>query len=164
MTDVYKTIVTKRDSRAYSQKPLSQETVRRILQAGRMAGSSKNSQPCRFVVLQDRERKEELAKCGQFAAHIPSAPLIVAITVPGAGQAFDVGRAAQNMMLAAWGEGVTSCPVAMHDEECARQALGLPEGHRAAIVIGFGYAETPESLSRGITRLPLDEFVHHEHW
>ncbi len=164
MTDAYRTIVSKRDSRAYQDKPLPPEAVQRILQAGRMAGSSKNSQPCRFVVLGERGQKEALAACGQFASHIPSAPLVVAVVVPGPGHDFDVGRCAQNMMVAAWAQGITSCPVAMHEPECGRRVLGLPEGHRVAIAIGFGYPDSPQTLSRGIPRLPLDEFVHDERW
>jgi len=69
--DAYRCIVTKRDSRSYLDRPIDEESLRRILQAGRMAGSSKNTQPCRFVALLDPQRKTELAACGQFAQHVP---------------------------------------------------------------------------------------------
>jgi nitroreductase len=162
--DAYRCIVTKRDSRSYTNQPIPEEVVQRILQAGRMAGSSKNTQPWRFVVLRDPERKRELAACGQFAQHVPSAPLVIAVVLTPGGGAFDAGRAAQNMMLAAWAEGVTSCPVAMHDQECAARVLGLPPEHRVAIVISFGYPESEASLHRGVPRLPLEELVHEERW
>ena len=42
-------------------------------------------------------------------------------------------------VLAAWADGITSCPVSMHDRECASRVLGLPEGHRVAVVLAFGY-------------------------
>jgi nitroreductase len=115
-------------------------------------------------VLKTQEAKEALAACGNFAAHVPSAPLVVAVVLKPGGGAFDAGRAAQNMMLAAWAEGVTSCPVAMHNQECAAKALGLPEGHSLPIVLSFGYPETKESLHRGIARTALDELVHKERW
>ncbi len=51
--DAYQTIVTKRDSRSYLEKPIEDEVLRRIVQAGRMAGSAKNTQPCRFVVVRE---------------------------------------------------------------------------------------------------------------
>lgn len=162
--DTYKCIVSKRDNRSYADKTIPEETVTRILQAGRMAGSSKNSQPCRFLVLETEARKKDLAECGQFAAHIPSAPVVVAVVLVPDGGAFDAGRAAQNMMVAAWNEGITSCPVSMHDADCAQQVLGLPEGHRVAIVLAFGYPEPSASRSLGRTRLGLEELVHRERW
>ncbi len=162
--DAHTCIRTKRDSRGYEEKAIPEETLQRILRAGRMAGSSKNTQPWRFIVLQDAERKSELAACGQFAQHVPSAPVVIAIVLlPGGGE-FDAGRAAQNMMLAAWAQGITSCPVAMHDKECAARALGLPDEHRVAIIISFGYPTSEESLHRGIPRIPLTDLVHHERW
>ena len=162
--DAYDCIRTKRDTRAYADRPIPREVLQRILQAGRMAGSSKNSQPCRFVVLEDRSRREELAACGQFAKHVPSAPLAIAVVLKEGGSGFDSGRAAQNMMLAAWAEGITSCPVAMHDQPCAAEVLGVPPEHRVAIVIWFGYPESEASMHRGIGRAPLSELVHEERW
>ena len=162
--DAYTCIRTKRDSRAYADKPIPEESLQRILQAGRMAGSSKNTQPWRFVVLRDAARKSELAACGQFAQHIPSAPVVIAVVLSPGGGEFDAGRAAQNMMLAAWAEGITSCPVAMHDQKCAARVLDLPEGHRVAIVLAFGYPASEESLHRGVPRIPLAELVHFERW
>ena len=55
--DAYTCIRTKRDTRAYHSKPIPEDALHRILQAGRMAGSAKNLQPCRFVVLQEEARK-----------------------------------------------------------------------------------------------------------
>jgi nitroreductase len=68
--DAYTCIRSKRDTRAYQSKPIAEETLHRILQAGRMAGSAKNLQPCRFVVVQEEAQKKELSACGQFSAYI----------------------------------------------------------------------------------------------
>jgi nitroreductase len=163
MMDAYHCIITKRDTRVYADKPIPPEALQRILQAGRMAGSAKNTQPWRFILLEERARKEELAACGQFAAHMPSAAAVVAIVMPKESRDFDAGRAAQNMMLAAWAEGITSCPVAMHDQECAQRVLGVPEGHRVSIVIAFAYPPTAPRAP-GVPRVPLDELVRHGGW
>jgi len=161
--DAYTCIIGKRDTRTYADKPIRPDALRRILQAGRMAGSAKNSQLSRFVLLEERARKEDLAACGQFAAHIPWAPVVVAIVMPEQGRDFDAGRCAQNMMLAAHADGIASCPVSMHDQDCARRVLGLPEGHKVPIVIAFGYPPaTPRAP--GAPRTPLDELVHRERW
>ncbi len=88
-------IRTKRDSREYAEAPISDETLQGILQAGRMAGSSKNTQPWAFVVLRETSGKSELAACGQFAQHVPSAPLVIAVVLTPDGGAFDAGRSYQ---------------------------------------------------------------------
>ena len=157
-------IRTKRDSRAYSDQPVSEDVLGRILQAGRMSGSSKNTQPWGFVVIRDAGRKKEIAGCGQFADHVPAAPFVIAVVLTPGGGTLDAGRASQNMMLAAWAEGVTSCAVAMHDQECASKVLGLPDGHTTALVISFGYPESEQSRHRGVARKPLSEIVHQERW
>jgi nitroreductase len=77
---------------------------------------------------------------------------------------FDAGRAAQNMMLAAWAEGISSCPASMHHAAEAASVLGLPEGYTVANVIAFGYAEGPDVNRPSRPRKPLEEYVHYERW
>ena len=164
MRTTFDVIRTKRDTRAYADRPIPEEALRRILQAGRMAGSSKNSQPVRFVVLRDQQRKEQLAACGDFSAHLPSAPVVVAVVLLPDGGPFDAGRAAQNMMVAAWAEGLTSCPTSMHHPECAAEVLGLPPDHRVATALPFGYPAAQDQPRPGRPRLPLSEYVHEDRW
>jgi nitroreductase len=164
--DTYTTIVSKRDTRVFTEQAVSEESLRRILQAGRMAGSSKNSQPCRFIVIDDAEVKTKIAACGDFAVWIPTSPLLIALAVPDEAprNEFDAGRASQNMMVAAWAEGIGSCPVSMHHVECAREALGLPANYRVSVVLAFGYqARAPKSVPEA-ARKPWDEYVHRNHW
>lgn len=165
-------IQSKRDLRAYTDQPITAETLRRIIQAGRKAGSAKHAQPNRFVVLRDPERKRELAACGDFTPQLLTAPVVVAIvTLPAAGQwepdratSFDAGRAAQNMMLAAWAQGVTSCAVTMHRHDDATRVLGAPADHRVTWVIAFGYPAAAAQNQPRRPRLPLAEYVHAERW
>ena len=162
--DAYRMIVTKRDTRAYLDKAIEEEALQRIVQAGRMAGSSKNAQPCRFVVLRDAERKAEVATCGTYAEHLPLAAAGIAICLPPTGSDFDAGRAAQNMMLAAWSMGIASCPCSMHDQECVTGKLGLPEGWRVCVVVALGYPDPDVPLGLGRKRLPIEEYVRYERW
>lgn len=162
--DAYTAIRTKRDTRAYAPRALSGASVDRILRAGRMTGSSKNSQPWGFVLVRDQSQKEALARCGQFAAHVPSAPLVVAIVLTPEGGPFDAGRCAQNMMVAAWAEGITSCPTSMHDADCAAQTLGLPEGHRVAVILPLGYPDESAPRLQSRRRRPLKDLLHSERW
>lgn len=162
--DTYTCIRTKRDTRFYMDTPIPEESLRRILQAGRMAGSSKNSQPWRFVVIEDPANIRELAACGQYTEHMPYAPLVIAVVMPRGSGDFDAGRAAQNMMLAAWAEGITSCPTSMHDQDGARRVLGIPDDYRVTIVLPFAYPPPSGIKSRGLPRLPIEELVHRGGW
>jgi nitroreductase len=162
--DALKAILSKRDSRSFTDEAVDEQTLERILQAGRMAGSAKNTQPCRFVVLTDPANKEALAACGSFSAWIPQAPVNIAIVIPADGRDFDAGRTAQNMMVASTALGLASCPVTMHDADCARATLGLPDGHRVSIVLAIGHPEPGTTSGMGAKRVALDEMVYRERW
>jgi nitroreductase len=163
--DAYRAIVDKRDQRAFLDRPLPEETLRRILQAGRMTGSSKNSEPNRFVVVRDRARVAALAGLSHFGRWLERAAVVVVIAQTEVHE-FDAGRCAQNMMLAAWNDGVGSCPAHLPEPEVAR-LLGIPDGIAINRVIGFGYvdprrAAPPASVAR--RRRPLEELVRYESW
>ena len=100
--------------------------MRRILDAGRIAGSAKNRPPWRFLVLGDRGLVDEVAQTVHAPPNLLGGPLVSAIVVSVKGPvAFDAGRAAQNMMLAASNEGVVSCPDGIANPECLAELLGL---------------------------------------
>ncbi|HLZ71043.1 MAG TPA: nitroreductase [Dehalococcoidia bacterium] len=162
--DAYTAIRSKKDTRAFSPRPIPADVLHRILQAGRMAGSSKNSQPCRLVLLRSQEQRDAIAGCGDFAKHLPSAPVAVAVVLLPGGGAFDAGRCAQNMMVAAWAEGITSCPTSMHHPDCARAVLGLPDDHHVQIVLPFGYPAEDAPPRESRPRVPVEDFVHEERW
>jgi nitroreductase len=164
--DAYKAIVTKRDTRSYTSDPIAEESLRRVLQAGRMAGSSKNQQPVRFVVVQDKEHMAELKKCADFGEPLIPATAAIAIVVSPESNVgdFDAGRAAQNIMIAAWDGGLASCPLRIHREDCGREVLGLPEGWRISMVIALGHPQPGVPMSLNRARQPFDDYVHWERW
>ena len=151
--DAYLAVVSKRDERRYAGRPIPVDVARRILEAGRVAGSSRNRQLRTFVVVADRARVERLAQTVYAPDNVLGAALVVAIAVRPVGPAeFDAGRAAQNMMLAAWDEGVVSCPNGMPDAEAAAGALGLDEGVLPLNIPSFGYPKrdlAPDSKTAG---------------
>ena len=104
-------IASKREVREYEARPVPDDVRRRILDAGRLAGSARNRQPWRFLLVESAERRERLAEHVFEPANVRGAQLVVAIVVGGKGPVtFDAGRCAQNMMLAAWDLGVGSVP------------------------------------------------------
>jgi nitroreductase len=163
--DAYLAVVRKRDQRGFLPRPLPADALRRILQAGRMTGSSKNREPNRFVVVSDPERRAALAGLGVWGRWLAGAAAIVVI-VQTERHEFDAGRCAQNMMVAAWSDGIGSCPAHLPEADVAR-LCAIPPGLFVNRVIGFGYidparSQAPRSVAR--PRLPLDQLLHHETW
>jgi nitroreductase len=160
--------------RTFSERPIQREHLDRILNAGRRTGSSKNRQDWGFIVVRDRERLRQLAGVGRYADHLARAPVAVALVRPDARSEhqlrtflWDLGRAAQNMVLAAWELGIGSVPATVYDLELAGRLLGLPDDQRCDFLLSFGYPADPAILSapnRAGGRLPLDAVVHEETW
>ena len=167
--DAYLAIASRREIRSYSDRPVSEEIQRRILDAGRVSGSSQNRQGWRFLWVTDRGVLERLAETVYVPSNLRGCAFAVAVAVSGKGPtSFDAGRAAQNMMLAAWSEGVGSCPNGMPDRSAAGEVLGLAEGEEPAIVLTFGYPARPgrdresrpaEQWIGAADRKPFDEVV-----
>jgi len=163
--DAYQAIVSKRDTRSFTSEPVADEELTRILQAGRMAGSAKNQQLNRIVVVTDADDRKRLAECGRFADWVPSAPVMLVIVVPKeGGRAFDIGRMAQNIMVAANAIGLASCPVTFHNEDCVRELLGFPDDHEAPMGVGIGHPAPPAENRKSSPRIPLDELVDWGRW
>jgi nitroreductase len=158
--DPYLAIASKRDERSYAETPISADVRRRILDAGRLTGSSKNRQRWEFAVVAG-EAKARLAEAVYAPENVLTAALVVAIV--GEASSFDAGRCAQNMMLAAWGEGVASCPNGVRDPDAAAAICG---GEVRAI-LSFGYlarsrdvaGRSAEEWSARANRKQLDELV-----
>lgn len=166
MSAVYDLIRTKRAVREYDGRPLPEDTIRRILEAGRLSGSSKNTQPWAFVAVEAPETLSELVAAGKFAQHLASAALVVVIAVPEPSPSgtpdFDVGRAAQNMMLAAWEEGVGSVVTYLHSGEVAAALLGVPADYTTRWAVAFGYPA--RSYGPPTARAPFEDVVHRGRW
>ncbi|HEX5367931.1 MAG TPA: nitroreductase family protein [Dehalococcoidia bacterium] len=165
--DAYEAIIGKRDRRSYDGRPIPEEVLHRILQAGRMAGSSSNTQPIRLAVMRDAAQKQAMAPAGPGTAPLVNAPLAIVILLKKGSRDFDVGRVAQNMMVAAWAEGVHSCPIGLRETTVSKAVLGLPDDYDAAIGVSFGYpAATPSGPNERppSPRLPLEELVHYDRW
>lgn len=165
--NLYHTILSLRTVREFTQEPVTDESLDRILEAGRWTGSAKNQQPWHFIVIRDSNALETLSKCGDYASHLPGAQLAIAIVNDQIRKAeFDAGRAAQNMMLAAWAEGIASGIATMHDQDCAKRALGVPQDKEVAVVLDFGYpAHKPVKGPPGYSgRRSKEEVVHNGKW
>ena len=165
--DTFLAIASRREVRAYDERPIADDVVRRILDAGRLSGSAGNQQPWRFVLVSG-ETQAALADAVSEPANVRGAALVVALVVGGKGHlSFDAGRCAQNMLLAAWNEGVGGSPNGVADRDAANVVVGVPEDESIAIVLSFGYPARPrepesrsaEEWSARAKRKRLEELV-----
>jgi nitroreductase len=166
--DTFLAIASRRDERRTLPTPLPEAVADRILDAGRLTGSSRNAQPWAFVVPTSRARIEALAASVYVPSNVLTAGLVVAVLVEGRGPtSFDAGRASQAMLLAAWNEGVASCPNGVADQSAAQAATSALTDEVVAIVLSFGvpergrdpHARSAAEWSARANRKPLEEVV-----
>ena len=147
--DVERAIGTQRAVRRFRDEPLSEDDLQAILDAGRRTGSSKNLQRWHFIVIRDRATLKALAEVGDFAGHLAGGAVAIALITPdpAAGEPlsvmWDLGRAAQNMTLAAWARGVGSVPATVYNQELCRHILGYPADRHCEYLLNFGYPVRP---------------------
>jgi len=142
--DVFDAIQTMLAVRAYADKPIPADAVRRIVEAGWLTGSSMNLQPWHFVVVEDRDTLRQLGALARSGPYIAEAALAIAVVIERTTYAVsDASRAVQSMMLAAWAEGIGSNWVGFHGLDAARPVLRVPETLDIFAIIPFGYPAKP---------------------
>ena len=171
---VWDAVSSRRVVRRFAERPLDDDHVDRILHAGRRANSSKNSQRWAFIVCRDRDHLRQLAEVGPWAGHLAGAALAIALVTPDPSRTgaplsvmFDLGMAADEMILVAWELGIGSVPATVYRQDLARELLGYPDDHHCEFLLSFGYPADPEALTRplkGGGRKPLSDLVHEERW
>lgn len=177
---VWTAIRTRRAIRRFADRPLDPAHLERILAAGRRSGSSKNMQRWTFIVCRERGHLRQLAELGPWAGHLAGAAAAIALVTPDPRGAidprgdgaplsimFDLGQAAENMMLAAWELGIGSVPATVYEHDLARGLLGYPADQHCEYLLSFGYPADPADLTRPPRaggRRDLDEMVREERW
>jgi nitroreductase len=161
----------KRAVRKFTPEPLPKEIILAILNAGRRAQSSKNTQPWHFIAITDKNILKQLSECGEWAGHLAGAALGVAILHPDPNERFqilfDIGQSAAYMQLAAWELGVGSCMATIYDSTKAQQALKFPDDLAIRFAISFGYPLEDKKLHeppRKGGRKDFEEIVHWNTW
>ncbi|HZT97577.1 MAG TPA: nitroreductase family protein [Chloroflexota bacterium] len=163
--DTFLAIASLRAVREYADRPLSEDSIGRILEAARATGSSQNKQPWRFYVVGSQALRERLAEAVYAPENLRRCALAVAIAMTSK-SGFDAGRVAQDMMLAAWDDGIGSVPNGIRGPERVAEILALSDAEAVATILSFGYpahARGPvsdaESHLGRIKRKPVEELV-----
>jgi nitroreductase len=172
--NVQEAVRAKRAVRQFADRPLAEDDLAAILDAGRRAHSAKNRQRWALIVVRDRATLGQLATLGPWCGHVAGAAAAVALVTPdpraeGAPLSitWDLGGAAAQMMLVAWERGVGSCPATVYEPERARELLGYPADMHCEFLLSLGYPADPEVMSRQNRaggRRPIEQIVHRERW
>jgi len=170
--ETWDAIRTRRNVRAFDDRPIPPEALDRIVAAAALAPSSMNEQRWAFVVCREKANLDELSQAGDYADHVARAAAAIAFLTPRVDDiaeresiAFDLGQAVENAMLAAWELGIGSCHGSVYDEALVRELLGYPSELTCDLLVSFGYPVDPSSLappgSRG-GRKRLGDLRHEE--
>lgn len=165
--NAYLAIVSKREVRSYTDQPVPDDSLKRLLEAGRATGSSKNRQDWRFFVVRNRQVLDRLAETVSRPSNLHNCNVAIAVVMTSS-RSFDAGRAAQNMMLAAWDLGIGTCPNTPMDKDASKQILGVDPDWEVPTILSVGYPDEPvrpasrdpEAILARINRKPLEELTH----
>ncbi len=161
--EVYDAVRTVLAVRKYQDKPVSQVTVRRILDAGRLTASGSNSQPWHFILVQERETLRKLGELAKTGPYIAQAPLAIVVAIENKPLAVsDASRAIQSMVLTAWSEGVSSNWVGFYGMlGDVKSLLGIPADLEVLAILPFGYPAQVAGKGKK-QRKPLSEIASRE--
>ncbi|WP_413450089.1 nitroreductase family protein [Georgenia phoenicis] len=162
--DLLATVRNLRQSRRFLPMPVAQADIERLLEVARWTGSAKNSQPWHLVVVTDSAVNAELAQCGAFTGFLDgvAASIVVAVAGEGRSVAYDDGRLAERVMLAASALGIGSGTAWFSSAEArqrVRELLGIRDGLEPWSAIGLGYTDTSQAQAtpQMSGRKPLEE-------
>jgi nitroreductase len=149
--------------REYTSEEVPQATLEEILDVGRWSASGGNRQPHEVVVVRDRAVKDKFAEWGAKPAG-PAAVALLIVTASDA-SAFDEGRVAERLALAAKACGLGSVIATLKNEgpDAAKALLGIPPERRARTLVAIGHTdvEARRALPKAAqARKPMSEFAH----
>jgi nitroreductase len=192
--NVYEAAITRRSIRRFQDKPVPYEALERCIDAARLAPSGRNHQVCEYIVINDPEVLPGVfeniggsvrmppEKGGPRPENTPKAYAIILINKSWEGENrrrisyYDVGMAAENIMLVALEQGLGACPILMFKEDNLKPVLNIPDTYDIALVIAMGYpAESPvvevatdsvdgwldDKLVRHLPKRKLEDVIHH---
>lgn len=156
--------------RDYQSRPVEEEKLQQVLEAGRLAPTAANRQPFQILVLTTAGRDADLQRIYHRAWFVQAPLLLCVCAIPAEGWTradgkvytdVDAAIAMDHMILAATDLGLGTCWVAAFDPGAAREVLGLPTGVEPVAFTPLGY---PADQPRAKERKDLSELVRYEIW
>ena len=158
--DALEALHTRRSCRRFTAKEVPHDLLEKVVDAGRLAATARNEQPCEFVVVLEKEARRDIAALTDHGAFIADATVCIAVLAKDTKYYIEDGSAAtQNILVAAHALGLGGCWVAGDKKpyaEKVRKMLGAPEGYKVISLLAIGHpAEELEKEKR-----PLSEVLH----
>jgi len=169
--DVYEAINKRCSVRSYQNKPVEQDKLTRVLEAGRLSPSARNAQNRKFIVVRDAKTRAAL-KDAAGQPFLAEAPVVIAVVssepqrlmyckVP-AGPV-DCAIAIDHMTLAAVAEGLGTCWIGHFDQDACCKILGVPAGSQVIELLALGYPAAADK-QKPKSRKPMAEILCHERY
>ena len=166
-----KLILKRQSDRKYSHDKVDREDVIRCLEAARMAPSACNSQPWRFVVVDEPSLLKQISEAAiglgmnKFTADVPVIVAVVQESMNLEAKAgalvknkdysmMDLGFAIDHFCLQAAELGLGTCIMGWFDEKKVKKILGVPRNRRVQLLISLGHPDAP---TRQKIRKPMDQ-------
>ena len=166
--DILTLLKSRRSIRIYQDKPIPQDLLLQILEAGRWAPSGANLQPWHFIVVTDPETRKRIGEVARFffikSSHVEKAPVVLVLafdTLKGKYGRYDVTLAGGNMMTMATSLSLGTCWIGAFDEPKVKEILEIPEKIEVIGLITMGY---PDEKAEAPPRVELEKIVHWESW
>lgn len=162
--EVFKAIKSRRAIRQFQDnKDIPFNIFKIIIEAGRLAPSSKNSQPVKLIIIKDKTKMEKISQCTYSGDFLPSAPVAIAFFTKDAKfPEVDAARAIQNVVIQAWAFGVGTCWIANYWGDKVKKILKIPASgnYKLITVMPFGYPHPDVIKPRGKRlRQPSEEVI-----
>ncbi|MFW6159230.1 MAG: nitroreductase family protein [Planctomycetota bacterium] len=168
--DVMEAIQKRRSVRNYEDRPVEEETLQAVLEAGRLAPSARNLQEWRYVVVRDPELRAKLVDAANGQKFVGQAPVVLVACAKTDGHKMacgepsypiDVAISLDHMSLKAVEEGLGTCWVGAFDPAAVKKLLGIPDAIRVVELMPLGY---PAGEASPRSRLDLEEVVSFDKW
>jgi nitroreductase len=169
--NVMDAIKARKSVRSYLEKPIEEEKLTSVLEAGRLAPSASNRQEWRFIIVRDETKRKKVSDAASRQGFVGDAPAIIVACaetdehVMMCGQQcypIDVAIALDHITLAAVEKGLGTCWIGAFEEGQVREILGIPNEIRVVGLMPIGYPADPSLKEK--TRLSFDRIVKYEHW
>jgi len=154
--DIFDAIKNRRSIRRFEDRPVPEELIRKIVEAGQWAPSACNRQEWKFIIVDNKEVKDRLLK--ETTAHfVGKAPLLIFIVYSNRTDNLEyndhllsAAMAAQNMQLAAYASGLGACCVNnLPIKSRLRKILNIPRSYDPVALLCMGYPKAvPKPLKR----------------
>jgi nitroreductase len=156
--DTFQCIRTRRTTRAFLPTEVPQQTIRNILEAGRLTPSARNLQPWHFIAIEDKSMLKQLGALCTTGRFIEQASCAVAVVTDPANNwhEIDGARAVQNMELAGWNEGVGTCWIGSMNRDRIKELLGIPKPLHLLTILPFGYPAQLDAPRRRTKKRPAE--------